>query len=71
VLDNLTIEIYRPKAAIYVPKDVPTIQQAVDSAKEGDRMVVADGEYCGPGNRISASRARPSRWSVPMAPSSA
>jgi len=70
-LDNLTIEIYRPKAAIYVPKDVPTIQQAVDSAKEGDRIVVADGEYSGPGNRDIRFKARPSRWSVQTAPPSA
>ncbi len=50
-IDNLAIEIYRPKASLYVPQDAPTIQQAVDIAKDGDRIIVRDGEYSGPGNR--------------------
>jgi hypothetical protein len=31
--------------------DVPTIQAAVDSATDGDDLVLADGVYSGPGNR--------------------
>jgi len=38
-------------AGIYVPDDYNTIQQAVDSAVDGNVIIVADGLYSGPGNR--------------------
>jgi len=31
--------------------DYPTIQQAIDAAKNGDTIILADGIYTGPGNR--------------------
>lgn len=34
-----------------VPSAYPTIQDAIDSAKHGDSILVADGLYSGPGNR--------------------
>lgn len=38
-------------AEIYVPDDYNTIQQAVDSAVDGNVIIVADGLYSGPNNR--------------------
>ena len=35
---------------IYVPGDYPTIQQAIDACSDGDKVVVSDGNYTGPGN---------------------
>jgi hypothetical protein len=34
-----------------VPGDYPTIQEAIDSAVDGDEVVVADGVYTGSGNK--------------------
>ena len=36
---------------IYVPRDQPTIQDAVDFAKAGDTVVIADGIYIGSRNK--------------------
>jgi hypothetical protein len=34
-------------ATLRVPRDFPTIQQAVDAARDGDRISVSRGTYCG------------------------
>jgi hypothetical protein len=36
---------------LFVPKDFPNIQAAIDAAKNGDQITVADGTYTGPGNK--------------------
>ena len=51
VVDNLSVEIHRPKADLYVPQDARTLQEAIDMAENGDRIVVSDNTYSGPGNR--------------------
>ncbi|MBP8303997.1 MAG: right-handed parallel beta-helix repeat-containing protein [Phycisphaerae bacterium] len=51
VVDNLTIEITRPSVTLYVPQDARTLQEALDRAQSGDRIVVSDNTYAGPGNR--------------------
>ncbi len=49
-LMSVNINLYEPKATILVPDHVPTIQKAINMAKNGDRIVVADGRYLGEGN---------------------
>jgi len=38
------------QSSLDVPADFPTIQAAIDAADHGDRVVLADGVYTGPGN---------------------
>ncbi len=38
-------------AVIHVPGDQPTIQSGIDTAVDGDTVLVADGSYTGDGNR--------------------
>lgn len=40
-----------PADTLRVPDPYPTIGAALDAAQHGDRIVVADGTYTGPGNR--------------------
>jgi hypothetical protein len=49
-IDNLDVRLYRPAATIHVPGDLPTIQQAIDNAGNGDIIEVAPGVYTGNGN---------------------
>jgi parallel beta-helix repeat protein/predicted outer membrane repeat protein len=37
--------------ALYIPKDYPTIQSAIDAAVDWDTVIVSDGTYTGYGNR--------------------
>lgn len=40
-----------PNNTIYVPSQIPTIQQAVNNCWDGGTVVLAEGTYSGPGNR--------------------
>jgi hypothetical protein len=50
VIDSLRIRVYREKGTWRVPQDFATIQQAVDAATAGDRIILAAGQYRGTGN---------------------
>lgn len=46
-----TINLAGAEAAmLHVPGDFPTIQAAINGARNGDKVIVADGVYTGPGN---------------------
>jgi hypothetical protein len=51
LIDNLAVNLYNSPATIRVPADAATIQQAIDSASDGDIVEVASGTYSGSGNR--------------------
>ena len=44
-------EEFKTGSVIKVPEDCKTIQQAIDTAQNGDTVLVADGIYTGEGNR--------------------
>ena len=47
VLALALLQAQPPRAprAIHVPREVPTVQQAIDSARAGDTVLVAPGRY--------------------------
>ncbi|NQV35508.1 MAG: right-handed parallel beta-helix repeat-containing protein [Phycisphaeraceae bacterium] len=47
---SLNIDLYEPKATILVPDHVRDIQAAINLARNGDRILVAEGRYYGQGN---------------------
>jgi len=47
-----------PAGEIYVPRQCPTIQEAIDNSWEGGIVIVADGIYTGTGNRDIDFRGR-------------
>jgi len=49
-IDNLVISLYTPTAAYRVPGDFPTIQRAIDAARNGDIIEILPGTYTGSGN---------------------
>jgi len=50
LIDNLEVVLYPSSATIHVPRDFATIQEAIDSAADGDIVEVAAGTYTGDGN---------------------
>ena len=50
LIDNLEVVLQPSPATIHVPRDFATIQQAIDSAANGDIVEVAPGTYTGGGN---------------------
>jgi len=50
-IDNLEVRLSGPSADIYVPRDFPTIQAAIDAASDGQTIEVGPGVYGGAGNR--------------------
>jgi len=51
LIDNLYVNLYSSPATIYVPGEFSNIQEAIDSASDGDVIEVASGIYSGDGNR--------------------
>jgi len=50
LIDNLEVHLDSPSATIGVPRDFATIQEAIDSAVDGDIVEVSSGTYSGEGN---------------------
>ncbi|MGD2094387.1 MAG: right-handed parallel beta-helix repeat-containing protein [Phycisphaerales bacterium] len=50
IIDNLVVRMNSLPATIDVPRDFTTIQEAIDSANDGDIIEVAPGIYTGEGN---------------------
>jgi predicted outer membrane repeat protein len=51
VIIGLLLPTAVPATIIHVPADESTIQAGIDTAVDGDTVLVADGLYTGPGNR--------------------
>jgi len=50
LIDNLVVHLDSSPAKIHVPQDFATIQDAIDSASDGDIVEVSPGTYSGDGN---------------------
>lgn len=59
VMEDLAIELYMHTPDIVVPDDASTIQAAIDSAQDGQIILVRDGKYRGPGNTDIRFRGKP------------
>jgi T5SS/PEP-CTERM-associated repeat protein len=51
LVSSLVLSTTAPAGVITVPGDQPTIQAAIDVARDGDKVLLADGTFTGPGNR--------------------